>query len=196
MKKKDGNREEAVMKLRDAIEKKVGYGFNTPADFKQAAATVVAKTERPISATTLMRIWGYVQDGGADYRPAYYSLSTLAIFLGYMDFGEFAEQGGEQADVQSEGYVGKSVAAEEVPVGTSVCVEWEPGRRCVLKRLGGHCFEVTEASRSKIVAGDRVECASFTQDAPLFCSPVWRNGEVLMASYVAGSKTGIRYRLD
>lgn len=189
------DKKDAIQKLRDLMEKQLGYGFNTPADFKHAAAVVTARTGRPISATTLMRIWGYVQDGGADYRPTYYSLSTLAIFLGHVDFRRFAAHDGEHAGIQSEGYSGSSIDVEDIPADTSVCIEWEPGRRCVLKHIGGPCFEVTEALNSKIVAGDIVECASFTQDAPFYCSRVWRNGQVLMTTYVAGSKTGIRYRM-
>lgn len=83
-------KEEELQTLRDAIERKMGYGLNTPSDFKKAAATIVEKTGRSISSTTLMRIWGYVRDGGADYHPSTYSLSTLAIFLGFLDFKDFA----------------------------------------------------------------------------------------------------------
>jgi len=187
-------KENTIQRLRDLTEKQSGYGFNTPADFKQAATVITAKTGRPISATTLMRIWGYVQDSGADYRPTYYSLSTLAIFLGYMDFKRFATQYEAHFDAQSEGYTGKSISTADIPVGTSVCLKWDPDRHCVLKRIEGACFEVTEALNCKIQVGDIVKCISFTQDAPLYCSGVWRDGQILMTSYVAGSKTGIRYR--
>lgn len=190
----NNDKEGAIHRLRNLVEKQLGYGFNTPADFKHAAAVVAAKTGRPISATTLMRIWGYVQDGGADYRPTYYSLSTLAIYLGYMDYKRFAMPNEGQTETQSAGYTGRSADTMDIPVGSSVCIKWEPDRHCVLRRLEGQCFEVTEAINCKILVGDIVECSSFTQDAPLYCSKVWRNGQELM-TYVAGSKTGIRYRM-
>lgn len=81
---------EGLQTLRDAIERGMGYGLNTPCDFKQAAVAITQETGRSISSTTLMRIWGYVRDGGAGYHPSTYSLSTLAIFLGFLDFKDFA----------------------------------------------------------------------------------------------------------
>lgn len=171
MTEENNGKEDAIQRLRHLVEKRLGYGLNTLADFKHAAAEMAARTQRPISATTLMRMWGYVQDGGTDYRPTYYSLSTLALFLGYMDFKRFEMQSEGHADIQSEGYTGKSIDTGDLPAGTSVCVTWDPGRHCVLKRLDGHRFEVTEAVNSKILVGDIVECSSFTQEAP--CIAPW-----------------------
>lgn len=82
-------KEEELQTLRDAIERKMGYGLNTPSDFKKAAAAIVEKTGRSISSTTLMRIWGYVRDGGINYHPTLYSISTLAMLLDYIDFKDF-----------------------------------------------------------------------------------------------------------
>lgn len=194
MTEENNSKEDVVRSLRNLVEKQMGYGFNTPADFKRAAAVVAAQTKRPISATTLMRIWGYVQDGRAEYTPSYYSLSTLAIFLGYMDFKRYAMRDGERDEAQSEGYTGKSIDTADIPAGSSIGIRWDPDRHCVLKRIEGNCFEVTEAVNCKIQVGDIVECSSFTQDAPLYCSKVWRNGEEPV-TYVAGSKTGIRYQM-
>ena len=47
---------------------------------------------------------------------------------------------------------------------------------------------------SDLNAGDVVECASFTQNSPLYINRVIRAGESPM-SYVAGSRSGIRFRL-
>lgn len=87
--------EEELQRLRNAIEWGIGYGLNTPYDFKQASEVIVEKTGRSISPTTLMRVWGYVRDGGANYCPSIYSLSTLAMFLGYLDFKDFAAHNSE-----------------------------------------------------------------------------------------------------
>lgn len=189
------DKREALQRLRDAVEHKMGYCLNTPTDFNNAAATVTDRTGRPISSTTLMRMWGYVQDGGANYTPSMFTLSTLAIYLGYMDFRQFRSQSKADKEVQSAGFAaGDSVAAEEIPVGTSVAVSWEPDRHCVLRHIRGLNFEVVRAENSKIRVGDIMECVSFTQNAPLCCRQVWRDDELVM-SYMAGSKTGIRFRI-
>lgn len=194
MAKATDDKREALQRLRDAIEQKMGYRFNTPTDFNNAASTVSERTGRPISSTTLMRMWGYVQDSGADYCPSTFSLSTLGIFLGFMDFRQFVSSNKINKETQSEGYAGKSVAAEDIPVGTSVAVSWDPDRLCVLRRIRGLNFEVVRAENSKIRVGDIVECVSFTQTAPLFCNRVWRDDQMVM-TYMAGSKTGIRFQI-
>lgn len=92
---------EAIQRLCDTIEVKMGYGMSTPTDFKCAAEAVTARTGRPISATTMMRIWGYLRDTGANYRPTRYSLSTLALYLGYLDFDRFAAQSTKDGEAQA-----------------------------------------------------------------------------------------------
>lgn len=103
MKTEDTNKEDVLHVLRNAIERGVGYGLNTPYDFKQASAVIMAQTGRPISPTTLMRIWGYIRDGGENYHPSLYSLSTLAMFLGYFDIKDFAARYQEFAGKERNG---------------------------------------------------------------------------------------------
>lgn len=79
--------EEVLQQLRDAIEKELGYALNTPYDFNMASKAIVAKTERSISSTTLMRGWGYVRE---NVHMSFYNLSTLAMFIGYFDIKDFA----------------------------------------------------------------------------------------------------------
>lgn len=195
MAKASDDKKEALQRLRDAVEHKMGYCLNTPTDFNKAAATVSEKTGRPISSTTLMRMWGYVQDSGANYTPSVFTLSTLAIYLGYMDFRQFCSHGKACKDEQSKGFAtGNSITAEEIPVGTSVAISWEPDRHCVLRRTTGLLFDVIQAENCKIQTGDIVECVSFTQGAPLYCNRVWRDEQMVM-TYMAGSKTGIRFQV-
>lgn len=93
--------ETRVHRLCDEIEAKLGYGMNSPTEFRSAAESITVKTGRSISPTTLMRIWGYLRDTGANYTPTTYSLSTLAIFLGYLDFGRFALQSTNDGESQA-----------------------------------------------------------------------------------------------
>lgn len=93
---------EAIQRLCDTIEVKLGYGMNSPTEFRSAAESISVKTGRSISSTTLMRIWGYLRDTGANYTPTTYSLSTLAIFLGYLDFGRYSARGTNDDKFQAE----------------------------------------------------------------------------------------------
>lgn len=94
--------ETKIHRLCDEIEAKLGYGMNSPTEFRSAADGITIKTGRSISSTTLMRIWGYLRDTGENYTPTTYSLSTLAIFLGYLDFDRFALQSLNDGEFQAE----------------------------------------------------------------------------------------------
>lgn len=179
--------------IRQEVERCAGHALLSPTDFQTTADEIVRAAKRPLSATTLMRIWGYVRDTGETYRPGNYTLSTIAIYLGYRDVEDFAK--GQLGEVQSQGYRGESVNAVDIEEGTCVELTWDPGRRCVWRKLRGTEFEVTEAENSTLHKGDRVECASLTQEAPLYCRRVRREGAEAF-TYVAGSKTGVRFSFE
>lgn len=153
--------------LKEAVEKQIGFSLVTPADFNSAEAEISKVARRPVSATTLMRVWDYVRDAGEDYSPGNYTLSTLAIYLGFNDFKDYLKRGNES---QSQGYNGEGIDAKEIPKGKELVIKWEPDRILRLKSLGDGRFEVTKSKNGTLQVGDIVECASFTQSAPLYCS--------------------------
>lgn len=105
--------EEVLQQLRDAIEKELGYALNTPYDFNMASKAIVAKTERSISSTTLMRGWGYVRE---NVHMSFYNLSTLAMFIGYFDIKDFAAHHQENCRERT----GKGIVKKKMMAGQGI----------------------------------------------------------------------------
>ena len=72
------------------IEQQLAWGDSarwTSRDYEELSLRIQEKTGRAISATTLKRIWGRVTYTS---HPSQYSLTTLAVFLGYASWRAFA----------------------------------------------------------------------------------------------------------
>lgn len=184
---------EGVNALRQAVERYVDRRIKTPADFSFLADAIRDESRLSVSATTLKRIWGYINDTGKEYLPGRYSLCVLSRFIGFRDYESFLEASSSNLS-QSAVYMGETVDATSLPKGTIVSLTWQPDRMCTICSLGEGRFKVTEALNTKLIKGDIVECASFTQNAPLYFNRVSRAGEQLL-TYVAGSRTGIHYEI-
>ncbi len=187
--------QEGIKVLRESVENYLDRRMVTPTDFDYLSLIIDEWVHKSVSATTLKRVWGYVRDNGDDYIPGRYTASALAQLIGYRDYEDFVAVHNE-GDVQSAEYSGESLASETLQAGDRIEIKWTPGRRCVLEYVGDKTFNVVEAVNSRLLVGDRVECAIFMQRAPLYFSRVSRAGQP-DATYIAGSRTGIRWtRLD
>ena len=179
--------------LRAEVEKAIGHAVKTPADFDFLSDTLIKAGCGYVSATTLIRVWGYIHDAGPGYRPGNFTLRALCCFIGFSDFNSFLS-GHANLDTQSETYLGNYIESRKLPLGSYISLTWAPNRRCTLHHIKETLFEVTEALHSKIKEGDMVECGCFTQNAPAYFSRVFRDGSAPM-TYVAGSRSGIRFQI-
>ena len=68
------------------IERMVGRKMVVPRDFVWLSEKVLERTQQRVSASTLRRFWGYVNEGVSASK---FTKNVLAIFLGYADFEEF-----------------------------------------------------------------------------------------------------------
>ena len=64
----------------------VGRKMVVPRDFAWLSEKVEERTQQRVSASTLRRFWGYVNEGVTASK---FTKNVLAIFLGYADFEEF-----------------------------------------------------------------------------------------------------------
>lgn len=97
-----------ISQLRNAIVKHTNRCPATPKDFDCLAADIYERLHEGVSASTLKRIWGYVEYGS---MPRVATLNVLARFVGYSDWQDFCrsvEVEGEE-DVAADG-VGKTDA--------------------------------------------------------------------------------------
>lgn len=187
-------KQEIIEDLRREVENHANRRMVTPADFKFLAQALQSSIQRPVSPTTLKRVWGYIRDTGEDYSPGRYTLCTLAQFIGFRNIEEFEYTYSENNILQSGHYFGLTIGSNEIPDGAIVEVTWQPNRRIQLLHISGNDFKVILAENSKLREGDRLECHSFTQNAPLYISRVVRDNTPT-STYVAGSHSGVRYRI-
>ncbi len=81
--------EVAVARLREKIEEKLGRPIRSPKDFNFLAVEIFAEVHVNISATTLKRVWGYIEGGK---MPRLSTLDVLAWFVGYDDWESFKQE--------------------------------------------------------------------------------------------------------
>ena len=81
---------EEINALCQAVEQAMGRRLQTPKDFDLLSERVYARTGEMVSRNTLRRVWGKLDEERTPHRS---TLSILARFIGYNDFGAFANSG-------------------------------------------------------------------------------------------------------
>lgn len=178
--------------LRDLVEKSVNRKMVTRTDFDFLAEHIRSHVHCSVSATTLKRVYGYINDVGG-YTPGRYTVCAMAKLLGYNDFEDFVASAPKE-DIQSVEYEGDVIRSSDLPAGTCIEVTWSPGRKCVLKHVADDRWIVKESVNAKLHESQLIACSQFRLHAPLFINYLSDNGTPLK-SYIAGARTGIIYRL-
>ena len=116
-----------------ALEKEVRRTLSAPSDFKWLSEQIRERTHENVSASTLMRLWGYMEG----VKPRKVTLDILARFLGFMGYDDFMvhqpkEEGTEIAkdeidDTKAEG--ANETAIEPQAVKKDVAISSKPRRR-------------------------------------------------------------------
>ena len=185
------NMQQEYKKLCEAVEQKVGKTFRTPSDFEWLEEKIETKQKERISASTLMRLWGYRQ--GVATRQS--TLDILARFLGYADYVSFCNWSpSNSVEPQSDEVMSCHLRTADITTGQQVELTWHPDRRCVVQLRSDGQFEVMEAENTKLSVGDTFMCDIFIDGEPLYLSNLVHEGRPPMV-YVAGKKDGIRFQL-
>lgn len=184
---------EFILKLREAVEKRVGRKMVSPRDFDYLTEQLNEFSKR-VSPSTLKRIWGYNRDTSKDYKPYKYTLVSLVNILGYSSLEEFDKKY-KKGDAESAEHLGETVMTENIMKGSVVELTWAPDRTCNLVCLGKGVFKVAHSQHGHLLPGDVVKFMSLTQNAPLYFNQVMRPGTKDPFTYTAGQRTGIHYRI-
>lgn len=174
-----------ILELRRRVEEKANIVPMTPTDFSRLSALVMEKTGDLLSATTLKRIWSYIQ-GAETVRLA--TLNILSNYLGYERWNDFVSEVNNEG--QSDYLLNKSIRADELEVGDIIALEWLPNRRIEVRYKGAELFEVIKAENSKVSVGDTFECGFMLLNEPLYVTNLVHEGEVPVA-FVMGNKDGL-----
>ena len=171
------------------IERETRHQMQTPSDFEWLEEHVWARTKETVSASTLMRLWGY-RKGVAPRRS---TLDVLARYLGYADYITFCNWAPASSDEpQSDEVVARHLRTEELEPGARVELTWHPDRRCVVRLEKDGIFKVLTAENTKLSVDDTFECSLIVEGEPLYMSRLVHEGRPPMV-YVAGKVDGVHF---
>ena len=172
--------------LREMIERMVGRKMLVPRDFVWLSEKVLERTQQRVSASTLRRFWGYVNEGVSASK---FTKNVLANFLGYADFEEFGlSQGtGEQ---QSQMVIGKEISCDVLYEGQMLKLSWLPDRTCIIRYQGNGSFKVVSSENTRLSKDDTFESHHFINHEPAYLHG-WKHGDREPVTYAIGKKNGI-----
>lgn len=177
------------------IEQALGRELRTPKDFDILHESIYNRLHVYISATTLKRVWKYL-DEGVQNRQC--TMDILARFIGYRSYDDYKENAATYAhEKQSSPVMSRKLnALEELKAGDRVRLTWHPDRVCEITYQGEQTFRVHYSVNTRIKAGDTFQCNLLIEGEPLYIDNLIQDNRSPVA-YVCGKKSGIRFeRID
>ena len=157
--------------LRTDIETALNRKLVTPKDFDFLRERIFARLHVLVSRTTLMRIWGYVNEG---VEPSNSTLRILSQFLGYRDWEAYCQNALLPKEQQSSPVMSRRLSVtNELSRGERLRLTWQPQRVCDVEYLG-----------------ELFQCSLIVEGEPLYLDNL-RQGNRPPIAYVCGKKTGV-----
>ncbi len=176
-----------IKSLLKSVEQYHARPIRTTVDFEALSITIEQQTSERISASTLKRLWGYVND---KHDPRHYTLDVLSKYIGHKDFDSFCQWLSDQKFSDSDFFTSQRVISTELEYGTIVEIGWSPDRYITLRYLGENRFRVLSSENSKLMEADELSVATFMLGYPLYIPSVVRGG-VILSSFVGGKSGGL-----
>ena len=182
------DRHAAIIALKQAVQKKLGFSLNCPKDFALLTSSIKEQTGQAVSASTLMRMWEYV---GSNISPRASTLSVLALYVGFKGFDEFCEGKNESsADVFGD----HLDVLNQLHVRDHVELRWDPGRVLLARYLGNAQFVIERIELSKLSVGDTFQCHLIIEQQPLYLDNLV-HGNNPPPRYVCGRHNGVTFKV-
>ena len=183
--------------LREDIKEAAGLKDKTlsPSDFNQLQQDIKAKLPQlAINAKTLKRLFGYDKTNEKSFIRLY-TLDVLSRFLGYENWNAYLELLHLLESSGSGDFKGDEINADDLRIGDTLRIAWQPNRKSTLKYLGNQKFEVAETEKSKWQVGDTFLCKHFIMGKPLYVDNLTgKDGVLKSAMYVVGEKGGVQFQ--
>jgi hypothetical protein len=176
--------------LRSEIETALKKKLCTPKDFEFLRERLYARLHVMVSRTTLMRLWGYVDEG---VTPRKGTLDILAQFVGYQDWDSYCQNSLLPKEKQSSPIMSRKLSvAKELAEGERLRLTWQPERICDIEYLGNLQFRVMASENTRLKAGDTFECSLIIEGEPLYLDHLKQDAQQTI-SYVCGKKSGVSF---
>jgi len=174
-----------IFELKQRIEESLGRKMKASSDFTFLSGAIWERTHENLSASTLKRLWGYV-DGPDTTRNS--TLEILSKFLGFNDWDGFLEKISESNG--SDRVKTEHIRTDDLTVGDLVSVSWKPNRHCTFRYLGNYNFIVEKSENSKLKEGNTFHCSLFILGEPLYLNDLVQ-GDNPPVAFVVGNKDGL-----
>ena len=176
--------------LRLEIETALKRKMSTPKDFEFLRERIYARLHILVSRTTLMRIWGYVDE---HVEPRKGTLDILAQFLGYQDWDGYCQNALLPKEQQSSPVLSRRLSVAKTLVrGERLRLIWQPDRLCEIEYQGELLFRVIASENTRLKTGDTFECSLIIEGEPLYLDNL-RQGQQQGIAYVCGKKSGVLF---
>lgn len=185
-----------LVNLREDIRKCAGFQDKTlsPSDFDFLELDI--KKEMPqssINAKTLKRFFGYDKTPESSFLRLY-TLDVLSQYVGYESWNAYLEHIQLLEGSGSGDFKGVEINTDDLQIGDTLQIAWQPNRKSTLKYLGNQQFEIIETENSKWQVGDTFFCKHFISGKPLYVDNLTdKNGVLKSEMYVVGKKSGISF---
>ena len=180
--------------LRTDIETALKKKLQTPKDFEYLRERIYARLHTLVSRTTLMRLWGYVDE---EVTPRKGTLDILSRFLGYQDWESYQENASLPKEQQSSPVMSRKLNVNsDLYIGERLRLTWQPDRVCDVEYLGELSFRVIASENTRIQPGDTFQCSLIVEGEPLYLDNLRKGDSSSSAetiAYVCGKKTGVNF---
>lgn len=177
-------------KLCKEIETALHRQMKTPKDFDFLKKKIYERLNILVSSTTLKRLWGYLDES---VTPREKTLDVLTQFLGYRGWKEYTQHANNPKESQSSPVMNRKISVkEDLALGDSIRLTWQPGRVCEIEYLGDLTFKVIASENTRLQPGDTFECSLIVEGEPLYLDNLIQ-GQKLPTAYVCGKKAGVLF---
>lgn len=183
------DKDEAIVALRQAVETRFGSSVNTPSEFKLLDRDIKRLTEKSVSTSTLMRIWGYVS---GETRPYTTTLDILASYAGWKDFAAFCS--GDDDDGSDDVLAPRISVLTDLAPRDHVLLRWSGDHEILVRYLGGGQFVIERSENSKLSVGDTFNCHLIIEGHPAYFDNLVHQNEPIRC-YACGSNHGVHYEV-
>lgn len=179
------------LELRKKIEIMSGISPKSPRDFDFLSSVIHARTRQKISATTLKRLWGYIEkDSDSQIRIS--TLDILSNFVGYVSWASFCDL---NAGANGSDFIAtRTLYAKDLTTGAIIRLLWNPDRCILIRFEGSDVFTVIESRNSKLMVGDTFHTSAIIDKHELLLTELCRPG-MQPCSYICGRMGGVTFEV-
>ena len=170
--------------IQKLIRERMACDLSRPSQFEALVLDMEAVTSEHIGVNTLKRLFGLLPD----VKPTESTLQTVARYLGYGSW-RLLVKAVEGKNSEIDGTSG-AIYPADMPVGTSITVDYEPRRQVVLKVVTEGLCQVESVNSGKLKVGDLLDVPIVMAGQPFIAKHLIREGEDI-GSYKGGIEGGV-----